>query len=91
MRPTAVMSVAKNKAERKKRIPVKCRGFFLYIFFLLEATSFLRTTLYVVDSRGVLDGSLGVSQQRHWHPSEMTCADQRVDPSLEAAEAVNIH
>ena len=39
----------------------------------------------------VVDGSLGVSQQRHWHPSEMTCADQRVDPSFEAAEAVNIH
>jgi hypothetical protein len=37
------------------------------------------------------DGSFGVLQQKQWHPSEMTCADQRVDPSLEAAEAVNIH
>ena len=89
MRPTAVMSVAKNKAEReKKRIPVKCRGFFSFFF---AGSNIIFEDDIVVDSRGVLDGSLGVSQQRHWHPSEMTCADQRVDPSLEAAEAVNIH
>ena len=82
------MSVAKNKAEReKKRIPVKCRGFFFF-----AGSNIIFEDDIVVDSRaGVLDGSLGVSQQRHWHPSEMTCADQRVDPSLEAAEAVNIH
>ena len=50
---------------------------------------FARSNIILEDD--IVDGSLGVSQQRHWHPSEMTCADQRVDPSFEAAEAVNIH
>ena len=61
------------------------------LFFFFAGSNIIFEDDIVVDSRGVLDGSLGVSQQRHWHPSEMTCADQRVDPSLEAAEAVNIH
>ena len=88
MRPTAVMSVAKNKAEREKKNLSKMPGLLLFFF---AGSNIIFEDDIVVDSRGVLDGSLGVSQQRHWHPSEMTCADQRVDPSLEAAEAVNIH
>jgi hypothetical protein len=67
-------------------------GLLLFFFFFFAGSNIIFEDDIVVDSRaGVLDGSLGVSQQRHWHPSEMTCADQRVDPSLEAAEAVNIH